>query len=241
MSKLVDRRILVTGASSGIGEATARVCAAAGAQVACLARRAERVSALASAIGGVAVAADLRDEAAARSGVEQAAVELGGLDALVNNAGVLRRAAISDGAIADFRLMFDVNVIGLLTATQAALPHLRAAGHADVVNVSSLSGRRVPSGDGGVYSATKFAVHALSEALRREVRADGVRVTVLAPGFVRTPFGEDAGDDDPHFHERKRALGLDPEAVAAAIANALAQPPEVHMREIALASSAQDT
>jgi NADP-dependent 3-hydroxy acid dehydrogenase YdfG len=244
MHRLDGRRILITGASSGIGEAAVRACAEAGARVACLARRADRVRALAADIGGEAVPGDVADETSARSAVGEAAERLGGLDGLVNNAGIGRRDTIADGRVEDWRATFDVNVLGLLTVTQAALPHLRRAGRADVVNLGSTAGRRVPPGSGGVYSASKFAVHALTTALRRELRADGIRVTLVAPGFVRTPFGEDHDGADPaelaDFHERKQRLGLDPAVVAEAIVRAVAAPPDVDHLEIALASGAQE-
>lgn len=244
MRDLHRRRILITGASSGIGEATARACAHAGARVACLARRGDRLAALADEIDAVPIVADIRDDERAGQAVDEAAERLGGLDGLVNNAGIIRRGSIAEGRMDDWRAMFDVNVLGLLAATQAAVPHLRGSGHADVVNVSSMSGRRVPPGPGVVYAASKFAVHALSAGMRRELRPDGIRVTIVAPGFVRTPIGEDAEAADPEeaarFAARKEAVGLEPEHVARAIAGALAEPPEVDVVEVALLSSSQE-
>lgn len=244
MRDLHRRRILITGASSGIGEATARACAHAGAQVACLARRGDRLAALADEIDAVPIVADIRDDGRVGQAVNEAAERLGGLDGLVNNAGIIRRGSIAEGRMDDWRAMFDVNVLGLLAATQAAVPHLRVSDHADVVNVSSMSGRRVPPGSGAVYAASKFAVHALSTGMRRELRPDGIRVTIVAPGFVRTSIGEDAEAADPEeaarFAERKEAVGLEPEHVARAIAGALAEPPEVDVVEVALLSRSQE-
>lgn len=238
---LDGRRVLVTGASSGIGEATVRACAAAGARVAGLARRTERLEALAAEVGAAAVTADVADEASARAGVETAAAALGGLDAVVNNAGVLRVATLAEADPADWKRMLDVNVFGLLVVTQAALTHLRAAGRGDVVNMSSMSGRRVPNAAAGVYAGTKHAVHAISDGLRRELGADGIRVTVLAPGLVDTEFG--AAGANPEAHERVKQLqadiGLAPADVARQVVHVLAEPAHVTVHEVVLLPTAQ--
>jgi NADP-dependent 3-hydroxy acid dehydrogenase YdfG len=238
---LDGRRLLVTGASSGIGAATVRACAAAGARVAATARRGDRLEALAAETGCTAVPADLTDDRAARGAVSTVASALGGLDGLVNNAGVMCPGPVSEGRVEDWRAMFDLNVLALLVVTHAALPHLREAGRADIVNMSSQSGRRVASAAGGVYSGTKFAVHAISEGLRMELGEDGVRVTVISPGFVRSEL-LDAAADGPGT-ERLRTMqaevGLGPDAVANQVVHALAQPADVHLREIVIAPSAQ--
>ncbi len=239
---LEGRRVLVTGASSGIGEAAARAISAAGADVAILARRRDRLDGLAREIQAVAVPADLRDEQAASNAVEEAVHQLGGLDGVVNNAGLMRTAPIGDADVEDWRAMFDLNVIALLVVSQAALPHLRAAGRGDIVNISSLSGRRVPSAAASVYAASKFAVHAVSEGLRREALADGVRVTVLAPGFVRTDLFEGMhGEAADRLRERAEAVGLSPEEVAQEVVHAMGLPPHVHLREVALSGLGQET
>lgn len=236
MGELGGRRVLVTGASSGIGEATARACARAGAVVACLARRTERIEALAEEIGGMAVTADVADEGRARAGVEEAAERLGGLDAVVNNAGVMRLGGVAEGRAEDWRVMLDVNVFGLLVVTQAALAHLRAAGGGDVVNMSSMSGRRVPNAAAGVYAATKHAVHALSEGLRRELHPQGIRVTVVAPGIVQTAIAEGGTDEAARsrIEQLQAELGLTPADVARQVVHILAQPPHVTLYEVAL-------
>jgi NADP-dependent 3-hydroxy acid dehydrogenase YdfG len=233
---LEGRRVLVTGASSGIGAATARAVAAAGGHVALLARRAEPLQALAAELDGIAVPADVTDVAATRTAVDRAAAGLGGIEAIVNAAGVLRPGAIATTDPADWQLTFDVNVRGLLHATQAAIPHLRAAGGGDVVNVSSMSGRRLGTSEMAVYAASKAAVHALSEGLRRELADDRIRVAVLAPGFVRT--GIFTGDDEVTDRLRGRAheVGLAPAAVGDAVVRILEAPPEVVHLEVALVS-----
>lgn len=240
---LAGRRILVTGASSGIGEGIARACAAAGASVAGLARRTDRLDALADETGCIPVTVDLRDTAAAQTAVAIAAHALNGIDAVVNNAGLWRGGPVMDTTVESWRAMLEVNVLGLLAVTQAAVGHLRAAGGGDVVNVSSLSGRRVPNAAAGVYSGTKFAVHAISEGLRRELLADRIRVTVVSPGMVAIEAG--GSDPESDLGDRLRDLGSDvsitPEHVARTIVHVLGQPPEITLREIALAPTAQES
>ncbi|MFO7779519.1 MAG: SDR family oxidoreductase [Nitriliruptoraceae bacterium] len=238
--RLAGRRLLVTGASSGIGQATARAAAEVGARVALLARSQERLRILADQFGAVAVPADVVDPGAARAAVDAAAGALGGLDGLVNAAGVARPGPIATTSPSDWQLMLDVNVRGLLHVTQAALPHLAAAEHADVVNVSSMSGRRVGSPEMAVYAASKAAVHALSEGLRREVADDRVRVSVIAPGFVRTGIfdGQDS-EAARRLGRRGEQVGLDPRRVADRIIEVLAAPSDLLHVEVALLSVEQ--
>jgi NADP-dependent 3-hydroxy acid dehydrogenase YdfG len=241
VADLTGRRVLVTGASSGIGAATARGVAAAGGRVAVLARRAEPLDALAGELDGVAVPADVTDVEEVRTAADRAAEALGGLDGVVNSAGLVRPGAVADGDPAGWRTMFEVNVLGLLHVCQATTPHLRAAGRGDVVNLSSMSGRRVGSTEMAVYAASKAAVHTISEGLRRELRPDGVRVAVLAPGLVDTPIFE--GMDDRTSTRLRTATaeqGLPVETVADAIVRVLAAPPELVHVEVALLSIDQE-
>ena len=237
MGRCAARRILVTGASSGIGEATARALAAEGARVGLLARRGEVLEALADDIGGVAETADVADAQATRTAVDAAAERLGGLDGLVNAAGLVRPGRVATSDPADWRTMFEVNVLGLLNATQAAIGHLRAAGRGDVVNVSSMSGRRLQTPEMGVYGATKAAVHTLSEGLRRELTPDRIRVSVIAPGLVDTPIFE--GLEDPvaaGLRDAAPRVGLSAEEVASAIVEVVAAPEHLMHVEVALLS-----
>jgi NADP-dependent 3-hydroxy acid dehydrogenase YdfG len=186
---------LVTGASSGIGEATAQALAAEGATVAIAARRRDRLEALADRVRPHAevlvIETDVTDEASARSMVERTVGEFGRLDTLINNAGVMLLGPILDAPVEEWRRMVELNVLGLLYSTHAALPHLLRAADgeprhvADVVNVSSVAGRAARVGN-GVYSATKFGVAAFSESLRQEVTRRHVRVTLIEPGAVST-------------------------------------------------------
>jgi NADP-dependent 3-hydroxy acid dehydrogenase YdfG len=181
---------VVTGASSGIGEATARRLSEAGAAVAVGARRADRLEALAGEIesnGGraLAVPSDIADESQAKALVERAARELGRLDVLVNNAGLMLLGPIEGADTSEWRRMIDVNVLGLLYCTHAALPIMREQGSGHIVNVSSVAGRMARAGV-GVYNATKWAVGGFSEALRQEALHSNVRVTLIEPGMVTT-------------------------------------------------------
>ena len=195
MTERLDGTVaLVTGASSGIGEATAVALAAEGARVAVAARRRDRLEALADRIGRdqvLVLGTDVTDEAQARDMVDRTVAEFGRLDTLVNNAGVMLLGPIVDAPVEEWRRMVELNVLGLLYCTHAALPHLLSAAEAeprrvaDVVNVSSVAGRVARLGS-GVYNATKFGVVAFSESLRQEVTRRHVRVTVIEPGAVAT-------------------------------------------------------
>ncbi len=236
-------RTLVTGASSGIGEATVRRLAAEGHRVAGLARRRERLTTLAEETGGVAIPCDVSDPTQAAEGVAAAARALGGIDVLVNNAGVFRLGTIADAPVEDWQAMVDVNVVGLLAVTQAAIPHLRASAHPDVVFVSSMSGRRVPRPTATVYAATKHATHAIAAGLRKELFDDGVRVTTVSPGIVETDLVADQAAHDAtaaRFHERMRSLGVTPEEIAEAIAQALQRPHGLSTVEVSLVPTAQE-
>jgi clavulanate-9-aldehyde reducatase len=240
---LRDRRILVTGASAGIGAAVARASVEAGARVALLARRRDRLAEVAGPLGSAAVSVpcDITDGDAVRAAVNQAAERLGGLDGLVNSAGLFTVSPFLDTDPSAWRAMFDVNVLGLLPVTRAAVPYLRAAGTSSVVNLSSMSGRRVPRPETGVYAATKFAVHALGESLRMELAPDGVRVTTIAPGLVDTDITASWPDSEEaeRFRRRLRDDGLPPDAVAAAVVHVLGAPPEVNVVEYAVMSVRQ--
>jgi NADP-dependent 3-hydroxy acid dehydrogenase YdfG len=186
---------LVTGASSGIGAATARVLAVQGARVAVAARRADRLEELRKSIedaGGTAlvIEADVTDRAQAEGCVQRTVDELGGLDVVVNNAGVMLLGPAEHAPIEEWEQMVQLNVMGLLYVAKAALPHLLESaqgerGVADLVNISSVAGRVARSGS-AVYNGTKHAVGAFSEALRQEVTGRGVRVSLVEPGAVDT-------------------------------------------------------
>ena len=235
METLEGRRVLVSGASSGIGAATARAVVAAGARVALLARREEPLRALAAELDGVAVPADVADLDAVIAATDRAAQELGGLDGLVAAAGLARPGRLAAADPADWRAMLDVNVLGLLHSLQAVIPHLTAAEHADAIVVSSMSGRRLQSPELGVYAATKAAAHTIAEGARKELGPQGVRVTTLAPGLVETPLFD--GQDEPvatRLRESAQRIGLTADDVADRVVELLAAPPHVLHVEVAL-------
>ena len=237
--------VAVTGASSGIGEATALACARAGASVALAARRTERLEALARRIeeaGGeaLAVTADVGEESEAEAFVTRAHERFGRLDALVNNAGVMLLGPIAGAPTEEWRRMVHVNVMGVLYCTHSALPLMGSQGGGDIVNVSSVGGR-VVGRYSGVYSLTKFGIGAFSEALRQENLETGIRVTLIEPGRV---------DTELRTHTREEVVreisggfaGVEPlsaDHVAAAVLYALSQPRGVSINEILLRPSNQ--
>jgi clavulanate-9-aldehyde reductase len=237
--------IAVTGASSGIGEATALACARAGATVALAARRVERIEALAERIaaeGGraIAVRTDVGDEDQARTFIERTHAELGRLDVLVNNAGVMLLGPIENAPTEEWRRMIHANVFGVLYCTHAALPLMHAQGSGHVVNVSSVAGRVARAGS-GVYNLTKFGVGAFSESLRQEGVALGVRVTLIEPGAVATEL---PGHNREEVLEQmaKRFAGVTPlsaEDIADAVLFAIGQPPNVSVNEVLVRPSGQ--
>jgi clavulanate-9-aldehyde reductase len=242
---LSNQVIAVTGASSGIGEATALSCARAGAAVALAARRADRIEELAARIVGeggraVAIQTDVGDEAQARAFVERAHSELGRLDVLVNNAGVMLLGPIETAPTEEWRRMIHANVFGVLYCTHAALPLMREQGSGHVVNVSSVAGRIARAGS-GVYNLTKFGVGAFSESLRQEGVAIGVRVTTVEPGAVATEL---PGHNRPEVLEQmaKRFAGVNPlssQDIADAILYAIGQPANVSVNEVLIRPSGQ--
>ena len=241
---LAGRVAAVTGASSGIGAATATALSRAGATVALAARRRDRLEDLAQALEGPSSIheVDVSDEQQARSFVEAAHAEHGGLHALVNNAGLMLLGAVHGADTADWRRMLDVNLWGLLVCTHAALPLIAESGGGDVVNLSSVAGRRADAG-AAVYNMTKFGVHAFSEALRQEALHAGVRVTVVAPGFVETEL--QGHNTDPVVAQAmarsREQIGdvLKPEDIAEAIVDAVTRPPHVCVNEVVVRPTGQ--
>ena len=202
-SQRPSRAILITGCSSGIGHATALHLASRGHTVVATARTPERIADLADA-GCTTLALDVTDEASMRAAVEAVEAEHGAVGALVNNAGYSQSGAVESVPLDVVRRQFETNVFGLVRMCQLVLPGMRAQGSGRIVNVSSMGGTLTFPG-GGIYHATKYAVEAISDALRFEVAGFGVRVVVIQPGLIRTGFGdaaagalEDTEDDGPY-------------------------------------------
>ena len=242
---------LVTGASSGIGEASARALAAEGAAVAVAARRKDRLDELVAAIEGdggraLAIEADVTSEEEAVATVQRTVDELGRLDTLVNNAGVMLLGPAVGAPLEEWKRMVDLNVSGLLFCAHAALPHLIAAaedsprGVTDMVNISSTAGRRARAGT-GVYNLTKFGVGAFSEALRQEVAQQHVRISLVEPGATATELVD-------HLREeiRDQVAGrfadierLEAEDIADGIAYVVTRPRHVAVNEILIRPTEQ--
>jgi NADP-dependent 3-hydroxy acid dehydrogenase YdfG len=238
---LAGKTAIVTGASSGIGEATARLLAKEGCNVVLAARREDRLRALAAELGEGALAAptDVTDPAACAALVARTAESFGALDVLINNAGVGLYGSIPEGTPEDWRKMFDVNVLGVLYTTRAAVRHMLARGSGDVVFVSSLAGRRVPAADATVYAATKHAITAVAEGLRMDVHDKGVRVINVEPGLVRTEFPETSYPDTEEYYATRGFSPLEAEDVAAAVVYALQQPARVSVNEVVVRPTEQ--
>lgn len=245
--KLTGKAALVTGASSGIGEATALALAAEGAAVAISGRRTDRLEALARRItesGGTAkaITADVSAEDQAREMVAEANAALGRLDILVNNAGVMLLGPIAHADTEDWRRMMETNVLGLMYATHAALPLMRAQGGGHVVNISSVAGRTARAG-AGVYNASKWGVGAFSESLRQEVSKDRIRVTIIEPGAVATELTHHITNAEAK-RQTEQFVGsmtpLESEDIAAAILYAVTQPPRVNVNEILIRPTDQE-
>ena len=246
MAELSGKAVAITGASSGIGEATALALARAGASVALGARRKDRIDDLAARIedeGGTAVPleVDVTDEGQARAFVETAAERFGRLDSLVNNAGVMLLGPVEQADSEQWRTMIDVNVLGLLYCTSAALPIMRAQESGDIVNVSSVAGRFARAGN-AVYAATKFAVGAFSEGLRNEVTEGGIRVTLIEPGMVDTELqSHNEGEVLQAIQGMREQIGeiLRAQDIANGILYAISQPPHVSINEVLIRPTRQ--
>ncbi|MCA9544343.1 MAG: SDR family oxidoreductase [Myxococcales bacterium] len=244
--QLKDAVVIVTGASSGIGEATALALAARGAKIALAARRADRLHALKArveAAGGqaIAVATDVTDRASVLALAAATEAAFGPVDVLVNNAGVMLLSFMAHGHVEEWDRMIDVNVKGPLYGIHAVLPGMieRKRGH--IINISSVAGRRVYA-TGAVYCATKFALNAITEGLRLELaRSHGVRFTSVEPGMVATELLDHI--TDPAVSQRYEQMGhvepLTADDVARAVLYALEQPAHVHVNEVLVMPTTQ--
>ncbi|GAA5190963.1 SDR family NAD(P)-dependent oxidoreductase [Arthrobacter gyeryongensis] len=234
------RVAVITGASSGIGVATARALAADGYRVALLARRSDRIQALADELGdgAIAIEADVTDRGTIVAAAERVKAEFGGTDVLVNNAGIMLLGPFSSDQQDDYRQMIEVNLIGAITATEVFLDQLRDGG-GDLVNISSVAGRTARPGN-GVYAATKWGMNGWSESLRQELQP-GVRVTVIEPGAVATELPSHI----THEQTRQGAEALygqvtvTAEDIAEVIAFAVNRPRHLTINEILLRPAGQ--
>ncbi len=232
---LAGRTALVTGASRGIGLATARALATAGARVALLARSADALRGAADAIGGgaLAVPCDVRDARALDGAVAHVRAAFGGApDVLVNNAGAFTLAPVAETPADAFTAALDANLVAPFRLVRALLPELLARGRGHVVTVGSIADRHAFP-ENGAYAASKFGLRGLHEVLRAELRGTGVRASLVSPGPVDTPLWDPIGPDDrPGFTPRAQMLSAD--AVARAILFAVTAPDELNVDELRL-------
>lgn len=238
---LTGKTAIVTGASSGIGAATARLLAGNGCNVALAARRKDRLETLAEEIGDRAFAAptDITDPDAAAGLVAKTIERFGPVDVVVNNAGLGLYAPIWEGDPEDWRRMFGVNVLGALYVTRAATRHMLQRGSGDIVFVSSAAGRRVPHGHGAVYAATKHAITAIAEGLRIDLHDKGIRIINVEPGLVRTEFPENSFGSPDDYYAGKEYSPLEAGDIAEAVLYAIGQPSRVSVNEVLIRPTKQ--
>ncbi|MDP9773588.1 SDR family oxidoreductase [Agrobacterium pusense] len=238
MTRNIDKVVLITGASSGIGEATARELAAAGARLFIGARRADRLKALAEELGENVAwqALDVTDGDAFDGFAAAAEQRFGRIDALVNNAGIMPLSRLADIKRDEWKRMIDVNIHGVLNGIAAVLPRFVAQQNGHVINVASI-GARMVNPTTSVYSATKHAVRVITDGLRQE--HDNIRATVISPGITATDLGHDATDPDVIAMVRQSMpTGQSPFAIARAIRYALEQPDSVDVSELVVRPTA---
>ncbi len=247
MQGINGKVVVITGASSGLGEATARLVAAEGASVVLGARRAERLTALADELArngakALALATDVTDREQVKRLVDTAVQQFGRIDVMLNNAGLMPLALLERLNVDEWDRMIDVNLRGVLYGIAAALPHMKQQKSGHIINVSSVYGHKVgPSA--AVYCATKFAVRALSEGLRQEVKPYSIRTTVISPGAVATELLEHISDKEiaRSTRERVEQIAIPADSFARMVAFAISQPDDVDVNEILFRPTRQPT
>ena len=242
---ITGKVVVITGASSGLGEATARLLAKQGATVALAARRAERIDALAAEInaaGGkaLAVATDVTDREQVRALVDAVVKKFGKVDVMLNNAGLMPLAPLEELKTSEWDQMIDVNLKGVLYGIAAALPVMKKQKSGHFINVSSVYGHKLGP-DATVYCATKFAVRALSEGLRQEVKPYNIRTTVVSPGAVATELLEHISDETIQAQTKEfvSQIAVPAETFARMVAFAINEPANVDVNEILFRPTAQ--
>jgi NADP-dependent 3-hydroxy acid dehydrogenase YdfG len=241
-----NKVVVITGASSGLGEATARLLSARGARVVLGARREDRILNLARELTGgggkaIAVTTDVTDRTQVKNLVDSAVREFGRVDVMINNAGLMPQALLERLQVDEWDRMIDVNIKGVLYGIAAALPRFQQQKSGHFVNVSSVAGHKVGPGT-AVYSATKHAVLALSEGLRQEVKPYNIRTTVISPGAVATELPDSVTDADAAARVRKfyADAAIPADSFARAVSFAISQPDDVDINEIVFRPTRQE-
>jgi len=245
-SDIEGKVVVITGASSGLGEAAARHLSSLGASVVLGARRVERLQSLSDELTGrggkaIAVATDVTVRDQVKQLADAAVEKYGRVDVMINNAGLMPQSLLERLKIDEWDRMIDVNIKGVLYGIAAALPHMKRQKAGHIVNVSSVAGHKVRPG-GTVYSATKHAVRVISEGLRQEVKPYNIRTTVVSPGAVDTELPDTITDPDVSVAMRKfyDDFAIPADSFARAVAFALSQPPDVDINEILFRPTRQE-
>jgi len=248
MSTNIEGKVVViTGASSGLGESTARHLAKRGATVVLGARRKDRLDAIvkdiqAAGAEALAVTVDVTKRAEVEGLVKKAVDTYGRIDVMVNNAGIMAIAPLSALKVEEWERMVEINIKGVLYGVAAALPHMQKQKSGHFINTASVFGIKVFAPGGTVYCATKEAIRTLTEGLRMEAHADKIRCTIISPGAVNSELKQDTSDPASleAVEELYKAWAIPAESVARAIAYAIEQPPDVDINEIVIRPTAQD-
>jgi NADP-dependent 3-hydroxy acid dehydrogenase YdfG len=238
-----DKVVVITGASSGLGEATARRLAQHGAKLVLGARRLDRLQALAKELSlgvGAAVQTDVTRQEQVKALVDHAVQSHGRIDVIVNNAGLMPHSPLERGKVSDWDRMIDVNLKGVLYGIAAALPHMKAQRSGHIINVSSVAGHKVRPGS-AVYAATKTAVRVVSEGLRQEVKPYNIRTTIISPGAVASELPDSVTEPDIAENIRKfYEIAIPADSFARMVAFAMSQPEDVDVNEILFRPTKQE-
>jgi NADP-dependent 3-hydroxy acid dehydrogenase YdfG len=246
MENIKGKVVVITGASSGMGEAAAKHLSSLGATVVLGARRADRIEKLASEINdkdgkAVAIAVDVRQREEVKKLVESAVKQFGRVDVILNNAGVMPLSQMDRLNVDEWDMMIDVNIKGVLNGIAAVLPFMKEQKSGQIINTSSVAGHKIFNGS-AVYSATKFAVRALTEGLRMEVKPYNIRTTIVCPGAVKTELLEHITEADVRQVNENYvgAVGISPDSFARVVAFAISQPEDVDVNEIIFRPTSQE-
>jgi NADP-dependent 3-hydroxy acid dehydrogenase YdfG len=245
-SNIADKVVVITGASSGVGESTARLLAANGAKVVLGARRKDRIDEVVKDItakGGSALGfkTDVTKRGDVEALVRGAMDKHGRIDVIVNNSGIMPIAPMAALKVEEWEQMIDVNIKGLLYGVAAVLPIMQRQKQGHIINMASVGGFKVFAPGGTVYSATKFAVRAITEGLRMEHKADNIRCTIISPGAVATELPESSSEEATRENLREfYKMAIPADSIARAIAYAIEQPAEVEIDEVVIRPTAQE-